>query len=191
MERPLVRRRHAREDYDFGWAPLRASQLASPQVSSSPSRHEDRERRRRRRRNSGDRDRDSSGRRDGRSKGGRDDRRALPTDYRGALAKFAPPAPHALLKKIGSKDVQGLGKVSVPSRRQGGPRAVLLARRSSRPWLSGTGMFPARVVSLNPWLKSLKPEGTGVEVGCETKDHRHSSAIAKAQIKRWMPSQYS
>ncbi|XP_069987917.1 kinesin-like protein CG14535, partial [Penaeus vannamei] len=113
MERPLVRRRHAREDYDFGWAPLRASQLASPQVSSSPSRHEDRERRRRRRRNSGDRDRDSSGRRDGRSKGGRDDRRALPTDYRGALAKFAPPAPHALLKKIGSKDVQGLGKVRV------------------------------------------------------------------------------
>lgn len=104
------------------FVPRRASQLASPQVSSSPSRHEDRERRRRRRRNSGDRDRDSSGRRDGRSKGGRDDRRALPTDYRGALAKFAPPAPHALLKKIGSKDVQGLGKVSVPWRRQGGPR---------------------------------------------------------------------
>nr|XP_053645006.1 uncharacterized protein LOC128697409 [Cherax quadricarinatus] len=110
MERPLPRQRLKDDPNDFGWAP-RASQLASQPTSlSSPARQEERERRRRRRRSSGERERETSGRRDGRSKS-RGERVALPTDYRGALSKFSPPVPHALLKKIGTKEVQGLGKV--------------------------------------------------------------------------------
>ncbi|XP_068228581.1 uncharacterized protein [Palaemon carinicauda] len=92
----------------------RASQLTAPSSSSSPSRQEERERRRRRRRDSGERDRESSGRRSkNANERGEDRRGTLPTDYRAALAKFAPPVPHTLLKKIGCRDVQGLGKVRV------------------------------------------------------------------------------
>lgn len=93
-----------------------------------------REKRRRKRRAVSDSDRDSGRRSGGRGSGGegrsgrtsgrnsrgggggsppeKGIRDSLPTNFRAAIAEFAPPLPPALLRKLEIKEVNGLGKVS-------------------------------------------------------------------------------
>ena len=76
---------------------------------------EEREKRRRKRRSSGDGHSSSSGHKSSgkRTPTSGDLKRQLTTNFGSALARASPNVPPNLLKKLGNKEVQGLGKVCI------------------------------------------------------------------------------